>query len=72
MWAIEHQKFQTVPSDCLRYVPGKENPADIASRCLSSQDLPDCSLWWEVTKSLSLSQERWPEPPQIKTNVDTK
>ena len=28
------------------YIPSKENPVDIASRCVSMDDLLENKLWW--------------------------
>ena len=37
---------KTVPIDCWRHCPGKENPADLPSRGVSPADLKESSLWW--------------------------
>ena len=37
---------KTVPIDCWRHCPGKENPADLRSRGVSPADLKGSSLWW--------------------------
>ncbi|XP_011862577.1 PREDICTED: uncharacterized protein LOC105559116, partial [Vollenhovia emeryi] len=43
-----------------RFVPGKENPADCASRGLRSDQLIQHDLWWKGPDWLSKSQTSWP------------
>ena len=42
------------------YIPSKENPADIASRGRSMDDLLDNQLWWFGPNWLIQSSETWP------------
>lgn len=34
------------------YIPSADNPADLVSRGISPQNLPNCTLWWEGPKFL--------------------
>ncbi|XP_075157895.1 uncharacterized protein LOC142231162 [Haematobia irritans] len=46
------------------HVNSKENPADIASRGTSPQELSRCKLWWEGPTWLSESSRTWPKIPK--------
>ncbi|GFS88217.1 uncharacterized protein TNCV_3149791 [Trichonephila clavipes] len=58
-----------IPCKHWRYVPSKENPADLCSRGMSPKHLPDCSLWWERSQWLS-TEEAWPKQPTVKDKRD--
>ncbi|CAL1286661.1 unnamed protein product [Larinioides sclopetarius] len=60
--------LERIPRSRWRYVPTKENPADIGSRGVSPKDLPDCRLWWEGPQFLSSSEADWPKQPVLKDN----
>lgn len=45
----------------LHYICTKENPADIASRGIGTQELQDKKLWWHGPKWLTKSKRDWPE-----------
>ncbi|GFS59395.1 uncharacterized protein TNCV_3725431 [Trichonephila clavipes] len=51
-----------IPSKQWRYVPSKENPANLGSTGISPKDLPDCSLWWEGPPWLT-TEKAWPKQP---------
>ena len=43
-----------------RYVETSQNPADLATRGVSAQDLDKCELWWHGPKWLQDSEKTWP------------
>ena len=43
-----------------RYVKTSQNPADLATRGVSAQDLDKCELWWHGPKWLQDSEKTWP------------
>ncbi|XP_070529049.1 uncharacterized protein [Cardiocondyla obscurior] len=58
---------ETLPNSLWKFVKGKENPADIATRGISAKKLQQCDLWWNGPNWLEKSQESWPiatrQPP---------
>ncbi|KAF8786764.1 hypothetical protein HNY73_008437 [Argiope bruennichi] len=64
----DFRDMDLIPQNRWRYVPSKENPADIGSRGLSPKDLPDCRLWWEGPTFLTSSEADWPKQPVFKNN----
>ncbi|XP_043276012.1 uncharacterized protein [Venturia canescens] len=46
-----------------RFISGKENPADCASRGLTPLQLSKHSLWWSGPTWLMNTSENWPAPP---------
>jgi hypothetical protein len=44
-----------------RHVPGKENPADLASRGVSAADLKKSNLWYHGPEWLKGPKEGWPQ-----------
>lgn len=53
-------QYHTNPSQW-RYVPTKQNPADLASRGVSAKRLKESDLWWFGPKFLKADQQNWPE-----------
>ncbi|XP_070168305.1 uncharacterized protein [Polyergus mexicanus] len=51
---------ERVPQGHWRFIPGKENPADCASRDLSSAQLSRHHLWWNGPSWLAQSPQHWP------------
>ncbi|GFV32058.1 uncharacterized protein TNCV_21161 [Trichonephila clavipes] len=60
-----------IPSKQWRYVPSKENPANLGSTGISPKDLPDCSLWWEGPPWLT-TEKAWPKQPTVKNKREIK
>ncbi|XP_036150810.1 uncharacterized protein LOC118648594 [Monomorium pharaonis] len=61
---------ELLPSASWRYVPGKENPADCASRGLCTERFIEHELWWNGPRWLSSLSTEWPSlkaqlPPDI-------
>ena len=46
-----------------RFCPEQENPADLATRGLSGEELLNNSLWWEGPEYLECSKDLWPKCP---------
>ncbi|GBN93867.1 hypothetical protein AVEN_91261-1 [Araneus ventricosus] len=58
--------LELIPWNRWRYIPTKENPADIGSRGVSPKVLPNCRLWWEGPTWLSSPDVDWPKQPVLK------
>lgn len=55
---------ETAPNAMWCYVPGKQNPADCASRGMSVQQLINHNLWWKGPSWLSEPTTSWPTAKQ--------
>lgn len=51
---------EALPSGSWRFVPGKENPADCASRGMRPDQLQHHELWWKGPRWLAGPQSSWP------------
>jgi hypothetical protein len=51
------------PSELWKYVPTKQNPADIASQGTTATPLVESKLWWNGPEFLVKSIEQWPSQP---------
>lgn len=51
-----------------QYISTRENPADCASRGISSKELAMHELWWHGPKWLKEEPEKWPKQPKINYN----
>ena len=60
---------ELTPGAQWRYVSGKENPADCASRGFSSSQLLNSTLWWTGPPWISKSPDSWPNR-QPATTID--
>ncbi|XP_070519739.1 uncharacterized protein [Cardiocondyla obscurior] len=52
----------SVPDAIWRHIPGRDNPADCASRGLLPAELRDHGLWWTGPSWLCRAPEEWPAP----------
>jgi len=52
---------EVLPSARWCYVPGKENPADCASRGISASEIEQQSLWWFGPLWLNQAPDTWPK-----------
>ncbi|XP_044008012.1 uncharacterized protein LOC122852307 [Aphidius gifuensis] len=60
----------TIPNAIWHHVPGEENPADVASRGVSSEQLTSDRLWWEGPHWICEDQSTWPVLGEIE--IDTE
>lgn len=51
---------ETAPNAVWRFVPGKENPADCATRGVTVEQLEHHPLWWKGPHWLNQSPDCWP------------
>ena len=54
-----------------RYVPTKENPADLVSRGVRGNELPMKELWWSGPEFLRRSEDTWPTLDKLKVLGDS-
>ncbi|XP_063989937.1 uncharacterized protein LOC135169131 [Diachasmimorpha longicaudata] len=52
---------ETLPEATWRHISGKENPADCASRGISTNQLIEHPLWWSGPDWLNLEPDQWPQ-----------
>lgn len=52
------------------WVPGAENPADVASRGCNSSELHNMLLWWHGPSWLLKGQVEWPKFKHAKNDID--
>ena len=50
-------------TECWRFCPGGENPADLPSRSCRVRELVHNQLWWEGPEFLKKSSDVWPNMP---------
>lgn len=55
-----------------RYIPTKENPADLLTRGIDSANLKDNTLWWHGPKYLEEPESNWPNNPINVKEINAK
>lgn len=55
---------ETVPQAIWHFVPGHENPADLATRGLTPNQLSNMSIWWTGPPWILQQPSMWPKEPQ--------
>lgn len=63
-------EIQRTSQDAQRHVPGRDNPADCASRGVSPKELLEHPLWWEGPRFLKEDPSAWPENPGLPERTD--
>lgn len=61
---------ELLPKAVWRHVLSKHNPADCASRGISTSALRHHSLWWSGSEWLSLDVTQWPALPEATPGVE--
>lgn len=61
---------EKLPHAIWKFVPGKENPADLATRRLSPVQLSENSIWWTGPHWLVQPSSVWPKELQLPSNKD--
>ena len=54
---------EEIPRNQWKYVPSKDNPADMASRGLLASEIIENALWWNGPEWLSAGYTEWPPTP---------
>ena len=60
----------SLPQAHWHYISTKVNPADIATRGRSVEELKNEKLWWEGPPCLSFSTEPWPAASELKVRLE--
>ncbi|XP_071576701.1 uncharacterized protein [Temnothorax nylanderi] len=66
---------KTLPHAQWRFVPGKENPADCATRGLTPAQLQEYTSWWQGPHWLSEPSSSWPNEsrtPSLDANLEER
>ena len=61
-----------LPPSHWHHVPTKLNPADVASRGSTTDQIINGSLWWHGPDFLRQGAEYWPSDPNIETNYEQR
>ncbi|XP_018316899.1 uncharacterized protein, partial [Mycetomoellerius zeteki] len=61
---------ETLPQAIWRFIPGKDNPADCATRGLTPTQLSTHSIWNFGPNWLKQPHQRWPQEPQSQARVE--
>jgi len=62
---VSYIQESTMPQQW-RYVPTKENPADLVSRGVRGNELPRCEMWWNGPSFLKEIKDEWPTLDKLK------
>ena len=61
--------LKLIPLDQVRWVPGKQNPADLATRYNTVSDISgENTLWQKGPEFLLESQDSWPQLPELRVD----